>query len=72
VLAHPYWKQGLALEGCQALRDYGFQQLGFTRIISLIPPENRASTHIAEKIGMRYERDMTQWGQNFRLYAITV
>lgn len=70
VLAPQYWQQGLALEGTLALRDYGLQQLGFPRLISLIPPDNRASIHIAEKIGMQYERDVDQWGQHFHLYAI--
>ena len=70
VLAPQYWQRGLALEGTQALKDYGLQQLGFPRLISLIPPENTASIHIAEKIGMHYERDVDQWGQHFRLYAV--
>src|SRR5256886_1164101 len=70
VLAPQYWQRGLALEGTQALKDYGLQQLGFPRLISLIPPENVASIHIAEKIGMQYERDVDQWGQHFRLYAV--
>ncbi len=70
VLAPRYWQQGLALEGCQGIKDYGMQQLNFPRLISLIPPDNRASIHIAEKIGMSYERDVDQWGQHFRLYAV--
>jgi ribosomal-protein-alanine N-acetyltransferase len=71
LLAPQYWQRGLALEGTQALKDYGLQQLGFPRLISLIPPENVASIHIAEKIGMHYEHDVDQWGQHFRLYAVT-
>ena len=70
VLAPQYWQRGLALEGTQGLKDYGMQKLGFHRLISLIPPGNRASIHIAEKIGMRYERDVDQWGQHFQLYAV--
>lgn len=70
VLARPYWQHGLALEGIRALRDYGLQHLGVPRLISLIPPGNRASIHIAEQIGMQYERDLDQWGQHFRLYAV--
>lgn len=69
VLSRPYWQHGLAVEGVQALKDYGLQQLGFPRVVSLIPPENRASIHIAEKVGMRYERDIEQWGQHFSLYV---
>jgi hypothetical protein len=26
--------------------------------------------HIAEKIGMHYDRDVDQWGQHFRLYVV--
>jgi ribosomal-protein-alanine N-acetyltransferase len=70
VLAQRYWQQGLALEGTLALKNYGFQQLGFPRLISLIPPANRTSIHIAQKIGMQYERDVDQWGQHFQLYAV--
>lgn len=70
VLARPYWQHGLAIEGIQALKDYGLQQLGFPRLVSLIPPDNRASIYIAEKIGMHYERDVQQWGQNFSLYMV--
>ena len=70
VLATDYWQRGLALEGILGLKNYGQQQLGFSRIVSLIPPRNIASLHIAEKIGMRYERDVDQWGQHFRLYAV--
>lgn len=70
VLAPLYWQHGLALEGTQALKAYGLQQLGFPRLISLIPPDNTASIHIVEKIGMQYERDVYQWGQQLRLYAV--
>ena len=70
VLARQYWQHGLAVEGIRALKDYGLQQLGFPRIVSLIPPDNSASIHIAEKIGMHHERDVDQWGQHFRLYVV--
>ncbi|HLZ59252.1 MAG TPA: GNAT family N-acetyltransferase [Ktedonosporobacter sp.] len=70
VLAPQYWQRGLALEGTQALKDYGLQKLGFPRLISLIPPDNHAAIQIAEKIGMQYERDVEEWGQHFRLYAV--
>ncbi|WP_126631430.1 GNAT family N-acetyltransferase [Dictyobacter alpinus] len=70
VLARPYWQNNLALEGTAALKEYGLNQLGFTRLVSLIPPDNAVSIHIAERIGMQYERDVDQWGQHFHLYAI--
>jgi ribosomal-protein-alanine N-acetyltransferase len=70
LLAPEYWQRGLALEGISALKVFGLQQMGFTRIVSLIPPGNVAAIHIAEQIGMEYERDVDQWGQLFRLYAV--
>lgn len=70
VLERQYWHHGLAVEGIRALKDYGLQRLGFSRIVSLIPSGNSASIHIAEKIGMHYDRDVDQWGQRFRLYVV--
>lgn len=69
VLDRQYWQHGLAVEGIEALKEYGQQQQGYSRIVSLINPENQASIHIAEKIGMHYEKDVYQWGQTFRLYV---
>jgi len=46
------WGQGLATEAASACRDYGFANLGCSRLISLIHPQNTASRRVAEKIGM--------------------
>jgi [ribosomal protein S5]-alanine N-acetyltransferase len=72
VLAREYWQHGLAVEGIAALKNYGMQKMGLTRIVSLIPPDNQASVYIAEKIGMKHERDVEQWGERFRLYAVSL
>jgi ribosomal-protein-alanine N-acetyltransferase len=71
VLARSYWQHGLAVEGISALKDYGLQKQGLSRVVSLIPPDNQASIYIAEKIGMHYEHDVDQWGERFRLYAVS-
>jgi ribosomal-protein-alanine N-acetyltransferase len=70
ILARPYWQNNLAIEGIQALKDYGLSELGFPRLISLIPAENKVSIHIAEKIGMKFSHKVDQWGQTFHLYAV--
>src|SRR5205807_7864742 len=57
MLDKAYWGRGLATEAARASRDYGFERLGLRRLISLINPENAASLRVAEKNGMRYERD---------------
>lgn len=50
------WGQGYATEGALAARDHGFGALGLARLMAIAVPENRASTRVMEKIGMRYER----------------
>ena len=54
------WGQGLATEAAQACRDYGFNQLGFDKLISLINPTNIASRRVAEKTGMSLIKEV-QW-----------
>lgn len=56
LLIRDYWGRGLATEAARAIAGYGFDTLGLPRLISLIDPENHASRHVAEKVGMTYER----------------
>ena len=46
ILARPYWQNNLAVEGIQALKEYGFRELGFPRLVSLISRrKQRLNTH---------------------------
>ena len=71
-LALPYWKYGYATEAASAVRDYAFNTLGLTRIISLIDPHNVASIRVAEKLGMHHETDLMLEGYTHpdRVYVI--
>ena len=51
VLAREAWGQGYALEGTQAALRYGFESLGFSRVLCLIQPENLRSIRLAERLG---------------------
>jgi ribosomal-protein-alanine N-acetyltransferase len=53
-----YWGRGLATEAAREAVKLGFESYGFRRIVALINPENVASVRVAEKVGMRYERDV--------------
>ncbi len=53
-----YWGKGLATEAARETVALGFEEYKFPRIVALIKPENVASVRVAEKIGMRYERDV--------------
>ncbi len=70
MLAKPYWGRGLGTEAAQALKEHGFRDFGFRRLISIIDPGNIASIRVAEKNGMRYERDIEFEGHVCRMYAI--
>jgi [ribosomal protein S5]-alanine N-acetyltransferase len=68
---HPaYWNRGLATEAARAVRDYGFNVLGLERVISLIHPDNHASRRVAEKVGMRLEKETTFRGFPTLVFAL--
>ena len=57
-LARSSWGQGYATEAASAVRDFAFGTLGIKRLIAMIDPANTASVRIAEKLGMRYEKEV--------------
>lgn len=71
-LARPFWGRGYATEAARAARDYGFGVLCLPRLIALIDPQNVASIRVAEKVGMRHERDVMMEGYSHpdRVYSV--
>jgi [ribosomal protein S5]-alanine N-acetyltransferase len=71
-LARAYWGRGYASEAALAVRDYAFATLNLQRLIAIVDPENAASIRVAEKIGLRYEKDVMLKGYTHpdRIYAI--
>jgi ribosomal-protein-alanine N-acetyltransferase len=69
---HPdYWNRGLITEASRAVRDHGFAERKLPRVISLIHPDNIPSRRVAEKNGMRVEKEITFRGFPTLVYAIT-
>jgi [ribosomal protein S5]-alanine N-acetyltransferase len=65
------WGKGLATEAArEAMRD-GFARVGLDRIVAIAQPENRASVHIMDKLGMHFERETMHRGFRVVLYAIS-
>jgi ribosomal-protein-alanine N-acetyltransferase len=52
-----YWGQGIATEAARAVRDHALDDLQRPRVTSLIHPGNIASRRVAEKNGMRPEKE---------------
>ena len=50
--------QGYATEAAKAVRDYAWNELKVTRLVSTINHQNTASIRLAEKLGAVYEKDI--------------
>jgi ribosomal-protein-alanine N-acetyltransferase len=69
---HPaYWNRGLATEAAQAVRDHAFRDLKLPRVISLIHLDNIPSRRVAEKNGMKLEKETVFRGFPTLVFAIT-
>lgn len=69
---HPdYWNRGLITEAARAVRNHAFANLNLPRVISLVHPENIPSRRVAEKNGMKVEKEITFRGFPTLVYAIT-
>jgi RimJ/RimL family protein N-acetyltransferase len=69
---HPdYWNRGIASEAAQAVRDHALRDLRLPKVISLIHPDNIASRRVAEKNGMKIERETVFRGFPTQVFAIT-
>jgi ribosomal-protein-alanine N-acetyltransferase len=66
MLRWEYWGRGLAPEAARAWIAFAFAELGLSRVISLIRPENTPSIRVAEKNGLRHERDVIFGRGGFR------
>lgn len=65
-----YWGQGLATEACRPIMDYGLNTLGLDRIIGQVDPNNHASIHVLEKLGLTFERMAEFHGLTWAWYTI--
>jgi [ribosomal protein S5]-alanine N-acetyltransferase len=73
LIEHEYWGIGLATEASRAVLKLAFDEYKFKRVVAFINPQNTASVRVAEKIGMKYEREVVY--KNFgcvSLYAIEI
>jgi [ribosomal protein S5]-alanine N-acetyltransferase len=62
--------QGIAPEAAGAARDWAFANLDVDHLISLVRPENAASVRVAEKLGMRVDREVDHHGMRHRVYRV--
>lgn len=61
IIRPAYWGQGFATELTRVNLQQAFEEIGLRQVAAWTLPTNRASQHVMEKLGLRYERDI-QWG----------
>lgn len=66
-----FWRGGLGTEAAIAFRDYGFRELNYPKIISIIHPLNLASRGVAKNMGMTFERTAIYDNVECQIYSIT-
>lgn len=67
----PYQGQGYATEIGAAGLAHAFDDLGASEVVSFTHPDNRGFRAVAERLGMRYDRDIILYDAPYVLYTIT-
>ena len=63
-----FWGRGLATEVATACLELGRRELGLTTMVAVTSPDNLASQHVLEKVGLVYERDFMHEGARSALF----
>lgn len=70
ALLREHWGHGYATEAARACLQFGFDELQFSRVISLIHPSNQQSIRVAERLGERFEAEGELYGNPVLVYAV--
>ncbi len=63
ALAKPFWGQGYASEAARAVVQFAFEEANLPRLVAAIHPDNAASRHILEGLGMILQPEMNYYGE---------
>lgn len=65
-----FWGQGFATEAARGCMEYAFNRLNRSRVISMIRPENISSRRVAERNGLKIEKEVFWRGYQHYVYSI--
>ena len=71
LLGRPWWGLGYATEAASGAMSWGFEQVGFDELISLIDPANHRSIAVATRLGESLRSETTLLGTPVLVYGIT-
>lgn len=66
VLSRTAWGKGFATEIGRGQLKYGFEEIGCTRLLAQVAPENTASIAVLKKIGLAYQQTIESAGRGQR------
>ncbi|MGK7928831.1 MAG: GNAT family N-acetyltransferase [Spirulina sp.] len=69
-LSDRYWGRGLGTEMARAMVKYGFETLGFTRVVASTDTPNQRSIAVLERLGMLREKQQNIDGKETIFYRI--
>ena len=64
------WGRGYAVEASKAMLEYVFERSLLTHIYATIHADNLASQKVAEKLGMRFEKEVVESEGVVRFYVV--
>jgi RimJ/RimL family protein N-acetyltransferase len=70
LLGRNWWGHGYATEAAQTAMDWGFEHIGFDRLISLIDPANAPSIAVALRLGETHDGEVDLWGNRVLVFGI--
>lgn len=71
LLGREWWGRGYATEAAQTAMDWGFREMGFDELISLIDPANKASIAVATRLGESLRGHAEVMGHRVQLYGVS-
>jgi RimJ/RimL family protein N-acetyltransferase len=71
LLGRAWWGRGYATEAARAAMDWGFREIDFAELLSLIDPANQASIAVATRIGESLRGETDLMGNRVLVYGIT-
>jgi HAD superfamily hydrolase (TIGR01509 family) len=70
ALLDNHWGRGLATEIAREILKIGFERFQLESVVALIDAANIRSRRVAEKLGFRFERDVTWKGLHTMMYRL--
>ncbi|MEH7884220.1 GNAT family N-acetyltransferase [Bacillus sp. JJ1609] len=64
------WGKGYATEAAMACKEYGFEHLNQSEMISLVDVHNIPSAKVAERIGMSVKKQINKWEKEILVYSV--